>query len=160
MNQEFNVGGCKFVVDDPNGSLARVESHQQRVDHPENENIEVTVKAALGRQASLIPNTVDPMGSVRGRMMIYEAMADGRLGPFGLFVGWVAVGIPCLTAIAAWLRWALLHFMESGGSLWGYFAKIVALVAVAAIPGWILSLPVRATIAYVRSTKNARSSAG
>lgn len=155
MRQEFNVGGSKFVVDDPNGLLSRVASHEQRVDHPEKESIEVTVKAAVDRQASAIPNTADPVGSVRGRMMIYEAMADGRLGPFGLFVGWIAVGIPCLTMIAAWVRWALLHFVEPGGSIWRYVAKLVALVAVAAIPGWILSLPVRATVEYVRRKKSA-----
>src|ERR1700741_2840753 len=100
MKREFNVRGAQFVVDDPNGLLTRVQSHEQRVDHPENEQVEVTVRAALDRQGSLIPNTADPVGSVRGRMMIYEAMADGRLGLFGLLVGWMAIGIPCVITMA------------------------------------------------------------
>ncbi|RDD79841.1 hypothetical protein DVJ77_20480 [Dyella tabacisoli] len=83
-------------------------------------------------------------------MMIYEALADGRLGVFGLLVCWVAIGIPCVTMGAAWLRWTFLHFHEEGGSLWRYFAKVVAMIAVAAIPGLFLNLLVRGTLGYFR----------
>ncbi|TBR36654.1 MULTISPECIES: hypothetical protein [Dyella] len=155
MKQEIHVAGVKFIVDDPNGNLAQVQAHERKVAHEDCAPVEVTVREARERQAQVVPNTYDPIGSIRGRTMVFEAMADQRMGPFGLIVSWFAIGLPCALALCfiATLEWQHLAYLQ--GPVGHDIMRAIALLGAGIMVGAILSLPVRATLGYVRRRRGA-----
>ncbi len=102
MGHEIKIGGNLFVVDDPNGVLARVEKHDQVVEHPESDSVEATVRAAQERkiQVESIAKTVFPLVNERPQMKILEVFVQGEMGLVGVVFMWIATGIPCF--LVAW----------------------------------------------------------
>ncbi len=137
MQREIKVGGLSFVVDDPNGSMARIEDRDHVVEHPENETIEATVRAAKQRQMSpMIPGTVDPIQSIRARAALFDAISDGRIGPIALGFAWFVMGIPCLVMAAALLLKGVPHLLDEKESLLRTASRVASLIFLECFPGF------------------------
>jgi hypothetical protein len=131
MGHEIKIGGSSFVVDDPNGVLARVEKHDQVVEHVENDSVEATVRAARERkmQAESMAKTVFPLANERPQMKILEVFVQGRMGRSGVILMWIATGIPCLLVAWGVFSGFLTHLHDTHVSP----ASICTLIAMEAI---------------------------
>lgn len=145
---EIKIGDRSFVLDDPNGALARVEKHEQVIAHPDSGSMEATVREAKERklQAELFAKTVFPLANDRPHMKILENLLKGRIGRPGIVLLWIVTGIPCL--MMAWgffsLFMAHIHDVRVPS---GLTARICGLVGIEAIFAWWIGLLLRATFA-------------
>ena len=155
VKHEIQLGQKLFVVDDPNGSLARIDVRDQVVAHPDAEPVAVTVAAARVRQRlpEPLPNPNDPIQSIRARANLFDRIYHGRLGPFALTFVWFVVGVP--SAVMGWEFWGveMTRFHSMDDSMESFIRHIFALIAGEALPVGALTFLLHGTFSRIDRRK-------
>lgn len=104
MEREIKIGNRAFVVDDPNGSLGRIEPAQRVEQQPPADTAKTREQEAAPHRARPLPNAVEPLQTIEARAMVLEAVAQGRIGPVSLFLAWLFTGLGVYT-----MAWGFGH---------------------------------------------------
>lgn len=88
MEREIQVAGITFVVNDPNGSISRMEPRELKAEQAGLETAKTREQEASPFGTLPKPNPSDPIGNIAARVSLFEAIAHGRTGPWGMFVAW------------------------------------------------------------------------
>lgn len=156
MKQEIKLGGLKFVVDDPNGTLTRVQPQERTPEHQDCAPVQVTVKEARERreQEQAIVSTYHPMGAAHSRVMALDALAKGRsMGVSGWIIGWGIVAPICVVILAAIAYGEFRLLRSTPGITWQAFGAVVMLLFPAIIVLMILDWLVSTTAKRLRKRK-------
>ena len=152
MKQDIRIGGKAFVVDDPHGSLERVQAHEQVSDHPENAHVEATLRETRERRArerlgyDAMPNNNDFVGTIRGRSLLLERFYQGHVSRGWLVFAWLLFGPLALLVFLAFGNMALQNIF-SAVSLGQVINGCVGLICAEAFPiAWFFVM-IRATLA-------------
>lgn len=104
MEREIRIAGATFVIDDPNGSLARTEPVRLKAEQAGLETARTRDQEAAPFSAVPKPNPSDPMGNIAARVGLFEAIAHGRVGPWSMFVAWALTALIVYPIVWGWLH--------------------------------------------------------
>jgi hypothetical protein len=88
MEREIKVAGVTFVVNDPHGSISRMEPRELKAEQAGLETAKTREQEAAPFGTLPKPNPSDPIGNIAARVSLFEAIAHGRTGPWGMFAAW------------------------------------------------------------------------
>lgn len=104
MEREIRIAGATFVVNDPNGSMGRIEPVELKATQAGLETARTRDEEAAPFGAIPKPNASDPIGSIAARVSLFEAIAHGRVGPWSMFAAWA------MSAVAVYpISWGMFH---------------------------------------------------
>ena len=104
MEREIKVAGATFVVDDPNGSMGRIETRELKAEQAGLETARTREQEAAPFGYRPKPNPSDPIQGIEARVSVFEAIAHGRVGPWSMFAAWF------FTAVVTYpMAWGLFH---------------------------------------------------
>ena len=90
------VGGQRFVVDDPNQLLMPIMEYDQVAKHDDPDVVKGTRDIERLSPIEPMPNNCDPIGVIRGRGRMYEAIAGGNYKGWALAFAWLFFGTPAV----------------------------------------------------------------
>jgi hypothetical protein len=104
MEREIKVAGVTFVVNDPHGSIDRVEPTEIKAEQAGLETAKTGEQEAAQFGLRPRPNPSDPIGNIAARVSLLDAIAHGRTGPWGMFAAWA-----CSALFVYTFAWGAFH---------------------------------------------------
>jgi hypothetical protein len=104
MEREIKVAGVTFVVNDPHGSISRVAPTEMKAEQAGLESAKTREQEAAPFGPLPKPNPSDPVGNIAARVSLFEAIAHGRTGPWGMFMAWA-----CSALFVYTFAWGAFH---------------------------------------------------